>query len=264
MGSYLNPGNKGFRESINSRIYVDKTGLIEVTNAALNTQQKYLCVSRPRRFGKSMAADMLAAYYDGSVESDDLFKKFSIRSAESYYEHLNKYNVIQINMQEFLSAAGNVEGMLALLQRRLLKELENVYPEDVFEDSLIFSMKDIYAHTGCAFVILIDEWDCLFREYRQDRDAQKKYLDFLRAWLKDQKFVALAYMTGILPVKKYGTHSALNMFSEYSMLNSGELAPYFGFTEEEVKELCKTFRMSFEEAQAWYDRYNLQGMNQHV
>lgn len=261
MGSYLNPGNKGFRESINSRIYVDKTGLIEVTNAALNTQQKYLCVSRPRRFGKSMAADMLAAYYDGSVESDDLFKKFSIRSAESYYEHLNKYNVIQINMQEFLSAAGNVEGMLALLQRRLLKELENVYPEDVFEDSLIFSMKDIYAHTGCAFVILIDEWDCLFREYRQDRDAQKKYLDFLRAWLKDQKFVALAYMTGILPVKKYGTHSALNMFSEYSMLNSGELAPYFGFTEEEVKELCKTFRMSFEEAQAWYDGYNLLGIN---
>ena len=106
-------------------------------------------------------------------------------------------------------------------------------------------------------MILIDEWDCLFREYQQNQDAQKKYLDFLRAWLKDKDYVALAYMTGILPIKKYGSHSALNMFTEYSMTDPGELAEYFGFTEQEVAALCEKYQMSFEEAKAWYNGYDL-------
>lgn len=118
-------------------------------------------------------------------------------------------------------------------------------------------MKDIFAATNRPFVILIDEWDCLFREYEHNTEAQKKYLDFLRAWLKDQDYVALAYMTGILPIKKYGSHSALNMFTEYSMTDPGELAPFFGFTEEEVRGLCEEYSMSFEETCAWYDGYRL-------
>lgn len=118
-------------------------------------------------------------------------------------------------------------------------------------------MMDVYAQTGRSFVILIDEWDCLFREYASNTEAQKKYLDFLRAWLKDQSYVALAYMTGILPIKKYGSHSALNMFTEYSMTNPRELAEYFAFTENEVRELCTEYQMSFEEAKAWYDGYEL-------
>ena len=118
-------------------------------------------------------------------------------------------------------------------------------------------MKDVYNYTKHPFVILIDEWDCLFREYQQDQEAQKKYLDFLRFWLKDKEYVALAYMTGILPIKKYGSHSALNMFTEYSMTDSGNLAEYFGFTEAEVQDLCKKYEMSFEEARAWYNGYHL-------
>ena len=118
-------------------------------------------------------------------------------------------------------------------------------------------MKDIFASTGHPFVILIDEWDCLFREYQQDKDAQKKYLDFLRAWLKDQDYVGLAYMTGILPIKKYGSHSALNMFTEYSMTDPGDMAQYFGFTEAEVDALCQEYDMSFEETKAWYNGYGL-------
>ena len=118
-------------------------------------------------------------------------------------------------------------------------------------------MKDIYAVTGRAFVILIDEWDCLFREYQHDETAQKQYLDFLRLWLKDQSYVALAYMTGILPIKKYGSHSALNMFTEYSMTAPGDLSEYFGFTEQEVETLCEKYEMSFEEAKAWYNGYQL-------
>lgn len=120
-------------------------------------------------------------------------------------------------------------------------------------------MKDIFAGTQRQFVILIDEWDCIFREYKNDLESQKAYLDFIRAWLKDQEYIALAYMTGILPIKKYGTHSALNMFSEYSMIDPGDFGEFFGFTEQEVKELCGQYNMSFEEAKAWYDGYRLSG-----
>ena len=228
MGSYLNPGNKGFCESLNSAIYVDKSMLIKRTNQVLNTRQKFMCVSRPRRFGKSMAADMLAAYYDRDVDSSELFDKLAISGEESCKKHLNQYDVIKINMQEFLSAAGSVGEMLSMLQSRIILDLKRKYPDYADSNHLIFVMQDIFAYTKHLFVILIDEWDCLFREYRQNIEAQKQYLDFLRAWLKDKEYVALAYMTGILPIKKYGSHSALNMFTEYSMTDPGNLAEYFG------------------------------------
>lgn len=259
MGSYLNPGNKGFQESLNSIIYVDKTGLIEKTNMVLDTRQKFLCVSRPRRFGKSMAADMLAAYYDCEDDSAKLFETLKISKAESYEKHRNQYDVIKVNMQEFLSMTHSMDEMLSMLQKYLIFDLMDCFEEVRFRDenNLIQVMKDIYSKTKRSFVILIDEWDCLFREYQQDQDAQKKYLDFLRAWLKDKDYVALAYMTGILPIKKYGSHSALNMFTEYSMTDPGDLAEYFGFTEQEVSALCEKYEMSFEEAKTWYDGYQL-------
>ncbi len=259
MGSYLNPGNKGFRESLNSEIYVDKTGLIEKTNAVLNTRQKFICVSRPRRFGKSMAADMLAAYYDCSEDSAKLFDSLKISKAESYAKHLNQYDVIKVNMQELLSMSDNVDDMIEMLRRYLVFDLTEHFHQVRFRDenNLIQVMKDVYTQTDHSFVILIDEWDCLFREYQNDQDAQRKYLDFLRAWLKDKDYVALAYMTGILPIKKYGSHSALNMFTEYSMTDPGELAEYFGFTEQEVASLCEMYEMNFEEAKAWYNGYDL-------
>ena len=259
MGSYLNPGNKGFQESLNSEIYIDKTGLIEKTNAALNTRQKFLCVSRPRRFGKSMAADMLAAYYERDENASSLFDPLKISKVDSYQIHLNQYDVIKINMQEFLSMTRSMDDMLSMLQKYLVFDLMDHFSDVRFRDenNLIQVMKDIYAKTRRSFVILIDEWDCLFREYQHDQDAQKKYLDFLRAWLKDKDYVALAYMTGILPIKKYGTHSALNMFTEYSMTDPGDLAEYFGFTEQEVSVLCEKYEMSFDEAKMWYDGYDL-------
>lgn len=257
MGSYLNPGTIEFQESLNSEIYIDKTGLIEKTNAVLRTKQKFVCISRPRRFGKSMAADMLAAYYERGEDTEKLFADFAIGKAESFRKHLNQYDVLKINMQEFLSATNSVDEMLGLLQKRILTDLRNKYPNYATEENLIFAMQDVFSNTKSPFVILIDEWDCLFREYQQDRDAQKKYLDFLRFWLKDKEYIALAYMTGILPIKKYGSHSALNMFMEYSMTDPGNLAEFFGFTEEEVKELCTDYDMSFEEVKAWYDGYKL-------
>ena len=261
MGSYLNPGGGMFKVCLRSKIYVDKSGLIAKTNEVLGTEQRFVCVSRPRRFGKSMAANMLAAYYGRGEDSAELFSALRIHTDKSFREHLNQYDVIRINMQEFLSAAPDMDEMLKLLQKRILRELKMQYPDYIDSDYLVFAMQDVFAYTRHPFVILIDEWDCIFREFKQNMEAQKKYLDFLRVWLKDQEYVALAYMTGILPVKKYGSHSALNMFMEYSMTDSGNMAEYFGFTEKEVENLCVEYGMSIEETKAWYNGYGLYSHN---
>ena len=206
-----------------------------------------------------MGVDMLAAYYDRSVDTKELFHDLKISSTEGYEKHLNQYDVLKINMQEFLSATSDIESMTRMVSEYLIFDLKEQYTKVRFRDekNLVQLMKDIYNYTKHPFVILIDEWDCLFREYQQDQEAQKKYLDFLRFWLKDKDYVALAYMTGILPIKKYGSHSALNMFTEYSMTDPGNLAEYFGFTESEVNKLCEKYKMSFEEASAWYNGYHL-------
>ena len=218
-----------------------------------------MCVSRPRRFGKSMAMDMLSAYYERNINTEKLFDNLEISQDQSYKKHLNQYDVLKINMQDFLSAAHCVDDMLKMLSNDIIKDFSLEYSEVNFRDenNLMRVMQDVYAATGRPFVILIDEWDCLFREYTQDKDAQKKYLDFLRGWLKDKDYIALAYMTGILPIKKYGSHSALNMFTEYSMTDMGALAEYFGFTDDEVKKLCARYEMDFDEARAWYNGYKL-------
>ena len=189
MGNYLNPGSTMFWGSLRSQIYIDKSGLIRQMNTLLYTEQRYVCVSRPRRFGKSMAANMLAAYYDKENDTKELFAGLKISKDTSFDENINKYDVIKINMQEFLSATQSMDDMLKLLQKRILADLRNKYPEFVTEENLVFVMQDVFAKTNSPFIILIDEQDCLFREYEQDRDAQKKYLDFLRFWLKDKEYI---------------------------------------------------------------------------
>ena len=138
MGSYLNPGSKGFEESLNSAIYVDKTGLIEKINELVNTRQKYICISRPRRFGKSMAADMLTAYYDRSVDTADLFDTLKIASTKDYKKHLNQYDVLKINMQSFLSATHSMDEMLEVFQKRIIADLKRGYPELVMDGKAVW------------------------------------------------------------------------------------------------------------------------------
>ena len=257
MGHYVNPGVDKFQMSLNSEIYIDKSNLIAKTNALLRTEKRFICISRPRRFGKTMAANMLAAYYGRGEDANDLFKNLAIAAHPTYELHLNKYNILMINMQEFLSGTNSVEEMLILLKLRITKELQKIQPDIDYIDSNDFSlvMKDVYLHTKCPFIILIDEWDCLFREYKDDQRSQKAYLEFLRLWLKDQVYVGLAYMTGILPIKKYGTHSALNMFSEYSMTDPSQFLDYFGFKSSEVENLAVRYEVSFDEMKKWYNGY---------
>lgn len=257
MGSYLNPGSELFAEALRSEIYVDKTGLIACTNKVLGTMQKYVCVSRPRRFGKSLAAQMLAAYYGCGMDSGELFQGLEIAGHPSFEEHRNQYHVLFLNIQDFLSRAGNAKDTVSCFQEIVVRELREQFPELIRESEnyLATALEQIYGETKRGFVIIIDEWDCIFRVSKDDKETQKVYLDFLRALLKDRAYVRLAYMTGILPVKKYGTHSALNMFDEYSMMNPGMLAQYVGFTGEEVRQLCQKYHMDFWESRRWYDGY---------
>ena len=232
MGVYLNPGAAMLRQGRNSAIYVDKSAMIARLNRLVNTERKYACVSRPRRFGKTMAANMVSAYYDRTVDGAKEFAGLAIAQDAGFDEHRNQFNVIKINMQEFLSATQTVGELIARLESFVCRELGMAYPGIMRFDpqSLPQTMSDIFSQTGDQFVIVIDEWDCVMRETMADHDGQRRYLDFLCAWLKDKPYVALAYMTGILPVKKYGTHSALNMFDEFSMLEPNWMAPYMGCT----------------------------------
>ncbi len=256
MGIYLNPDNDGFIQAVRSKIYVDKTGLIEHTNELLNTEQKYVCVSRPRRFGKSMALKMLAAYYSRGCDSRELFMGYKIEETESFHEHLNKYDVIFLNMQQFLIEKRGRD-VIEYLEQEVLEELLENYGNLLTKPvvGMAAMLRKIYAKTKKKFIFLIDEWDCVMRERQESEEMQKQYLDFLRNLLKDQSYVALAYMTGILPVKKYGVHSALNMFSEYSMIDQFVFEEYTGFTEKEVAALCEQFRMDCSETESWYDGY---------
>ena len=234
MGIYLNPGNDLFYSTVTySEIYVDKTMLISFTNKCLFGENKEICVSRPRRFGKSMAENMLTAYYSKGCDSRELFSKFQIAQTPDFEKHLNRYNVIHIDMQKFLGRTKNVHEMLDFLQKRVLKEMKQTFsgiePE---ETSLIIALEDLYGQCEEKFIFIIDEWDSIFRVHRDNATAQKEYLDFLRDLLKGQPYVALAYMTGILPIKKYGQHSALNMFDEYSMTNQYALAEFYWFYRE--------------------------------
>ncbi len=265
MGLYINPGNEAFKISVNDDIYVDQSGILAFTNDRIGKRKRYLCVSRPRRFGKSLTAEMLAAYYDRSCDSGFLFQGLEIAKDETYIENLNQYDVFSVNVQQFLRGAGEPAKLVPYMEGQLLQELQSIYgklydfDEQGFpSNNLPMALAALFAREERekkGFIFIIDEWDCIFREAPEDGQAQKAYLDFLRDLLKDRTYVKLAYMTGILPVKKYGTHSALNIFDEFSMTEPKGLAKYVGFSETEVMGLCSKYHMDFDEAKRWYDGY---------
>ena len=258
MGIYLNPANNGYSETKNGKVFVDKSLLIDYTNQVIKTPQKNICISRPRRFGKSTDANMLVAYYSKGCDSLDIFNDLKISQTELYQKHLNKHNVIHLDIQKFLSNSEDIDKMIKLLTQRIINEIKKEYDVELFDEtSLSMSFEDIFAKTGEQFVFIIDEWDCIFREYKEDKEAQEKYLDYLRLLFKEQPYVELVYMTGILPIKKYGTHSALNMFDEISMVDPGLLPEFMGLTEKEVENLCIKYDVSFEMMKQWYDGYRL-------
>ena len=259
MALYLNVGNESFQESLNSLIYVDKSPLIEILNRSIKTKNKYFCLSRPRRFGKSVTAQMICSYYARCQDSSSLFDNLKIASFDDYKKHLNQYDVISINISdEFSRASHNAKSMTDILTKSIVRDLKEEYPNCVISspEFLDLTLQEVYNYSKVPFVFVIDEWDCIMREKKEDPDSLKQYLEWLKAIFKDKPYVGLAYMTGILPVKKYGSHSALNMFTEYSMTEPLNLGQYIGFTENEVKDICKQHDVAFNQMQQWYDGYS--------
>jgi len=263
MGIYLNPENVDFQEVLNSKIYVDKSELIQYTNSVLRTTQKYICVSRPRRFGKSMAANMLTAYYSRGCDSRKLFQGLKIATHPDFEKHLNQYNVIHLNMRDYLTESENMKQLIQFVEDDLLDELQQEFSALRMprRKTLVKVLEQAFVQYKIPFVFIIDEWDCIFRVHKSDAASQKDYLDFLRNLLKDKSYIALAYMTGILPIKKYGEHSAINVFYEYSMTDASPIEKFTGFTEQEVRQLCEQYNMPFSETKKWYDGYCVDGVS---
>lgn len=262
MGKYLNPGNAGFSQIKNGR-YVDKTGMIELINNTIDTPQKLTCISRPRRFGKSFAAQMLCSYYDRTCDSEELFRGLQISNSPLYHDHLNAYNVIYLDITGFISnlkrkkvGLSNISSDITdALKNEILEAVPELDPDLELTDSLL-KYADI---SGKRFIFIIDEWDAIIREAKNDADTQNSYLNLLREWFKNGNFtpraVAAAYITGILPIKKDGTESAISDFMEYTILNPREFAVYTGFSEREVMKLCETSGRDYDTMKEWYDGY---------
>ena len=262
MGFYLNPPADGFEEILKDGLYVDKSELIAYTNQVLGTTKKLTCFSRPRRFGKSFAAKMLVAYYSKGAKSKVLFENLKIGKHKNsgFEKHLNNYDVLSLDITSFISVADHIGDTVNVIQKDVIDELRDAFPDCIRENttSLFKALLQINAKTGKKFFIVIDEWDALFREAKNNTEVQQTYIQLLRSLFKSNQtsqIIIGAYMTGILPIKKYGTQSALTDFYEFTMLEPGPLAQFVGFTEEEVCNLCHKHNLDFEKARRWYDGY---------
>ena len=262
MGMFVNPDNSAFQVALNSEIYIDKSGLINYTNKVLNTLQGYICNSRPRRFGKSVTANMLTAYYSRGCDSEGLFADLEISKSADFKKYLNQFDVIHLDIQWCMEPAGGADQVVPYISEKTIAELKEYYPDALSEDakSLPEALSQINALTGKKFIVIIDEWDVLIRDKATNTKAQEDYINFLRGMFKGTeptKYIQLAYLTGILPIKKEKTQSALNNFDEFTMLSASRLAPYIGFTENEVQKLAKEYQQDFDEVKRWYDGYLL-------
>lgn len=264
MGRFVNPNNSAFQVALNSQIYVDKTGMIAYTNRVLGTMEGYICNSRPRRFGKSITANMLTAYYSKGCDSEAMFAGLEISKSADFKKHLNKYDVIHIDVQWFLANCVDAAHVAAYITSSVLAELREIYPSVLTENAATLpnALSQVNEKTGQKFIVIIDEWDVLIRDEAANAKVQEDYINFLRGMFKGTeptKYIQLAYLTGILPIRKEKTQSALNNFDEFTMLQAYGLAPYVGFTENEVKILCDKYGRDYEKVKKWYDGYLLDG-----
>lgn len=262
MGVYFNPSNGSYTQARNSQIFVDKTGLIEYLNKRIATEEKCIALSHARRFGKSHAAGMIDAYYSLGCDSTKLFEDTEIAKSSDFKKYMNKYNVIHLDISSVWDF--HKEDLVESIHERVCEDFQKEYTDTLnYDKDLYLLIQEIYSRSRIPFVIIIDEWDCVIRN-SNDKELVHKYLQFLHSLFKSEEsksFLALAYITGILPIKKIQDESALNNFREYTMLDSYPITEYYGFTEEEVKGLCREYDMDFESTKAWYNGYLIDGVH---
>ena len=243
MSLFLNLDESKFKSYYIDDIFIDKSMLLKACNNNLYKESsKYMCITRPRRFGKTLALSMLNAYYSKGCDSKELFDKLNISKESTYEEHLNKHNVIWIDMASLYTKIDNKEEFVKQLKKYILRDLKEKYKDIDYEDLLLEdAIVEINSKLNERFIFLIDEWDVVLREEEYNTKLCDDYIMFLRSLFKSSDVSAcidLVYMTGILPIRRYRAQSTLNMFTEYNMIRSRGLESYIGFTEDEVKELC--------------------------
>ena len=207
---------------------------------------------------------MLAAYYSKGADSVKMFSGLEISKTADFKKHINKYDVIHIDIQWFLANCDDAHQVVSFITKSVLTELRKIYPEAVSQEVITLpdALSRVKERTGKKFVVIIDEWDVIIRDGTVSEAVQDEYLNFLRGMFKGvepTKYIQLAYLTGILPIKKEKAQSAVNNLDEFTMLQADELAPYIGFTEDEVKTLCKEYDRDFDKVKKWYDGYLLDG-----
>ena len=262
MGMFVNPDNLAFQAALNAKIYVDKSGILNYTNSVLGSTDAFICNSRPRRFGKSVTANMLTAYYSKGCDSEEMFSRLKISQAEDFRKHLNQYDVIHWDIQWCMGPANGPEKVVSYISEKTILELREYYPDVLPAEnhSLAETLARINTVTGRKFIVIIDEWDVLIRDEAAKEDIKNEYIRFLRGIFKGTeptKYIQLAYLTGILPIKKEKTQSALNNFDEFTMVSPSILAQYIGFTEAEVQKLSDKYHQDFDKVKKWYDGYLL-------
>lgn len=257
MGTYFNPSNGGFRKTVSDEIYVDKSGLLNILNKKIGAERNCISVSHARRFGKSQAARMIDAYYSRGCDSRELFSGLKISESEDFEKYLNKYNVIHFDISSF--ADFYKETLVSEIIRHLYDDIKEIYPELDYSKTISSVLKQVYNKSeNIPFVIIVDEWDCVVRNFSDRPDLVHEYLQFLHSLFKSEEsheFLALGYITGILPIKKIDDESALNNFFEYTMTDSAEFTTYFGLTEKEVEMLCHKYDMNINSVKDWYNGY---------
>lgn len=262
MGLYFNSGNESFKKDSGSRIYIDKSMLIQEMNLLVNEASNCVALSHARRFGKSQAAGMLKAYYSKGCNSRWLFENLEIAKTDNWDKYLNKFNVIHWDMS---THAGNYkENLVEHLIKVVYEEIAEEIPNIKFADDFAKTLDNVYKVTGVKFVIIIDEWDCVIRNQSDRQDLVHRYMQFLHDIFKSEEsknFLALGYITGILPIKKIKDESALNNFREFTMIDSKNLTKFYGFTEDDVRGLCEKYNMNFDSVHKWYNGYLINGIH---
>ncbi len=282
MGIFADPDGREFALARRSSCYVDKTGLLRVLNGAVDTPRRFFCVTRPRGFGKTHAAEMIAAYFSCGCSSEALFQGLDISCSPDFLCHLNRHHVIGFSVesmdgllrearraQEEGQDAGGPDfrkmSLVGFIEYTLGRELKDAFAGcSDWSMGLAQSLLDISGESGDhpRFVFIIDEWDHMFRTYPEDTALQEDWMDFLTSLFKSDitdRCISLAFLTGIFPIRKCGIQGQLNCFDEYTMVDPLDLAEYAGFTEEEVRDLCGRCGMDFAAVKKWYGGYHFTG-----
>ena len=251
-----------YTKIVKDKFFVDKSILINKINDLVGSASQFICITRPRRFGKTINAMMLECYYSKNADFKNIFNNLNISKCDSYEKHLNKHNVIYITFNNNASSCKTYEEYIDYYISGIIDDIKEFWPDIEIKRKLSDMLSEVQSKTGEGFIFIIDEWDYIYNNNLFTEQERNNFLLFLKDLLKDKSYVDLCYMTGVIPIAKYSTGSALNMFDEFTFLNDNIYHTYYGFTTEEVENICKKQdKVTMKELKEWYDGYKIQNID---